>query len=269
MTLDNSKQKARKIDFLGLVIPALILGFWFLVTAKGAVPSYLLPSPLHLGEVAVDFAAGNLHLTPYAGSLAGHAQASVSRVARGFLLAACIGLPLGLVCGRFPIAQRIFEPVINLIRTVPGIGWLPVAMVWFGVGEKTTMFLIGLAAFFPIFINAAQGAANISVSFLRAGAMLGANKLTLFTTVILPASFPSLVAGLRIGLGISWAYVVLGELTGVDKGLGAVMMDARMLGHVDVVMVTMVYIAILGWLSDKILFGVLRLFRLRGAGEIG
>lgn len=266
-TKANSPKSQRRPDFMGLIIPAAIVGLWHLATSKGTIAPYLLPSPLRLGKVALDFAVGNWHLTPYSGTLPGHAADSFSRVIRGFLLAACLGLPLGLLTGRFQTVKRIFEPSINLLRTVPGIGWLPVAMVWFGVGEKTTLFLIGLAAFFPVYINAAQGAANVSPLLLRAGMMLGANKLALFTTVILPAAFPSLAAGLRIGLGISWAYVVLGELTGVTRGLGAVMMDARMLGHVDVVMAAMIYIAILGWLSDKILLAIFRLLGLRWAGE--
>ena len=264
----SRNKRVRKIDFYGLIIPAFILTIWYLVTANGTVAPYLLPSPERLGRVAIDFALGNWQFTPYAGSLLEHAAASSLRVMRGFLLAACLGLSLGLLSGRFQIMKRIFDPTVNLIRAIPGIGWLPLAMVWFGVGEKTTLFLISLAAFFPIFINAVQGAANVPPLYLRAGMMLGANRLTLFTTVILPAALPSLVAGLRLGLGISWAYVVLGELTGVNSGLGAVMMDARMLGHVDIVMVTMIYIAILGWLSDRILLGILRLCRLSRNGEI-
>lgn len=266
MFMENSKEKALmklgKIDVLGLIIPASTLIFWCWATSGGAIASYLLPTPLDLGKVGLDFALGNWHLTPYSGTFSEHALHSLLRVMHGFLLAASLGVPLGLLSGRLQIVKRIVEPSINLVRTVPGIAWLPVAMVWFGIGEKTTLFLISLAAFFSIYINAAQGAANVSPLLLRAGRMLGANSYTLFATVVLPASFPSLVAGLRIGLGTSWAYVVLGELTGVNKGLGAVMMDARMLGHIDVGMVTMIYIAVLGGLSDKVLLGSLHLLRL-------
>jgi ABC-type nitrate/sulfonate/bicarbonate transport system, permease component len=190
------------------------------------------------------------------------------RVLRGFGLAAMLGLPLGLITGRSQLAKRFLDPTINLIRTVPGIGWLPLAMVWFGVGESTTIFLIALAAFFPIYINAAQGASNVSPMIIRAGEMLGAGKVTIFTTVIIPAAFPSLASGLRLGLGLSWAYLVLGELTGVTRGLGAVMMDSRMLGHVDLVMVAMIYIAILGWLSDRLLAALLSLLRMNRGGSI-
>lgn len=265
--LKNKSMIVNRIDYYGLVIPALVLIIWLLVTAKGMVASYLLPAPKHLALVGMDFIFGEWRLTPYSGSFWAHSTASLSRVLRGFLLAASIGIPLGLLSGRSLIIKRIFEPTINMLRAIPGIGWLPVAMVWFGVGEKTTLFLIALAAFFPIFINAAQGAANVPQLYIKAGLMLGANKFTLFTTVILPAAFNSLVAGLRLGLGISWAYVVLGELTGVNTGMGATMMDARMLGHVDIVMVTMIFIAILGWFSDKILLWLLRFLPFYGRSE--
>lgn len=242
-----------RIDALGMVLPAIIVVLWYIITTAGRVPGYLLPSPQQLCQVAVDFALGNMQLTPFSGTLWEHALASSLRVYRGFALAALIGLPLGLLTGRIASVKRLIDPSVQLIKSIPGIGWLPLAMVWFGVGENTTVFLIALAAFFPIYINAAQGASAISPLLLRAGKMLGASRIGLVTTVIIPASFRSLEAGLRLGLGLSWAYLVLGELTGVTRGLGAVMMDARMLGQVDMVMVAMIYIAILGWLSDKIL----------------
>jgi NitT/TauT family transport system permease protein len=253
--------KKLKFDALGLIFPGIILTLWYIVTANNRVPEYLLPSPQQLFRGAIDFAAGNWHITPYSGTLWGHALASASRVFQGFALAAILGLPLGLLTGRIQLLKRFIDPTVQLIRTIPGIGWLPLAMIWLGVGENTTIFLIALAAFFPIYINAAQGASNVSPLLLRAAKMLGANKISLFTTVILPASLPSVTAGLRLGLGLSWAYLVLGELTGVSEGLGAVMMDARMLGHVDVIMVTMIYIAILGWLTDRILMSLFSLLQ--------
>ncbi len=266
---DSGVKKYRlKADALGMALPGIILVIWYIVTADGRVPQYLLPSPAQLYKVGMDFAFGNLHITPYAGTLYGHAIESILRVLRGFAVAALFGLPLGLLTGRSQWVRRFLEPTVHLFRAVPGIGWLPLAMVWFGVGEKTTQFLIALAAFFPIYINAAQGASNVSPLFVRAGKMLGASKITIFTTIIIPASLPSLLSGLRLGLGLSWAYLVLGELTGVNRGLGAVMMDARMLGHIDMVVVSMICIAVLGWFSDTILRGIFRLFQPKRGGSL-
>ena len=244
-----------KVDYIGFVLPALIFTAWYLVTLEGGVPAYLIPSPSNLVRVAVDFATGHANLTPYAGTLLIHTLASVQRVAMGFGLAVAVGLPLGFLTGRMSLAKNSLDPTVHLIRIIPGIGWLPIAMVWFGVGENTTLFLISLAAFFPIYVNAAQGASSVPPLLIRAGRMLGANKLMIFTTVIIPASMPSTLAGLRLGLGISWAYLVLGELTGVTYGLGAVMMDARMLGHVEMILVSMIFIGLFGRISDMILVG--------------
>ena len=245
-------------DIIGFILPALIFIAWYLVTLEGGIPAYLIPSPANLFHVAVDFATGHANLTPYAGTLSVHTLASVQRVLMGFGMAAAIGLPLGFLTGRIAMAKTSLDPTVHLIRIIPGIGWLPIAMVWFGVGERTTLFLISIAAFFPIYVNAAQGASSVSPLLIRAGRMLGANKLTLFTTVIIPAAMPSTVAGLRLGLGISWAYLVLGELTGVTYGLGAAMMDARMLGHVEMILVSMVFIGLFGRISDMILVGSFR-----------
>lgn len=249
------RESNRNADSVGFILPALIFITWYLATLEGRVPAYLIPSPSNLVRVAADFVTGNENLTPYGGTLFVHALASLQRVAIGFGLAAVVGLSLGFLTGRAAIAKTSLDPTVHLIRIIPGIGWLPIAMVWFGVGERTTLFLISLAAFFPIYVNAAQGASSVSPLLIRAGKMLGASKLTLFTTVIIPASMPSTVAGLRLGLGVSWAYLVLGELTGVTYGLGAVMMDARMLGHVEMILVPMIFIGLFGRVSDMILVG--------------
>lgn len=260
---------SQRIDPVGLLLPIIFMMIWYLATLVGGVPSYILPSPQKLVQVLVDFTVAMEHYTPYAGKLMENLTASVLRVLGGFGLAAVTGLTLGMLTGRNVWAKRFFDPLIHMLRAVPGIGWLPLAMIWFGVGEKTTLFLIALAAFFPIYVNTAHGAAGVSPMLLRAARMLGADKVSLFTTVILPAAFPSIVVGLRLGLGVAWAYLVLGELTGVAKGLGAVMMDSRMLGHVDMVLAAMICIAILGKMTDTVLMAICnRLYPLRdGIGK--
>lgn len=254
------KRSWRNVDPVGFVLPLVLVIIWQFVTANGRIPSYLLPSPERFFWVIVDFMFGSAKLTPYAGEMMENLIASCIRVICGFALAAFLGLFLGFLTGRIPIVKRIIDPTVHMIRTIPGIGWLPLAMVWFGIGERTTIFLIALAAFFPIYINAAHGASEVPTLLIRAGRMLGARKTDLFTTVILPSAFPSVVVGLRLGLGVSWAYLVLGELTGVSKGLGAVMMDSRMLGQVEMIPVAMVCIAILGRLTDLLLVMLCDLF---------
>jgi NitT/TauT family transport system permease protein len=247
-----------KLEIAGFILPVTLFTVWYVATMEGVVPAYLLPSPWDLVRTAIDFAIASEDLTPYSGKLFVHSIASIGRVVTGFGLAAAIGLPLGFLSGRIALAKSSLDPTVHLIRIVPGIGWLPLAMVWFGVGESTTLFLISLASFFPIYVNAAQGASSVSPMLVRAGRMLGASELRIFTTVIIPAAMPSTVAGLRLGLGLSWAYLVLGELTGVTHGLGAVMMDARMLGNVEMILVSMIFIGLFGRISDLLLLGSFR-----------
>lgn len=248
-----------KFDPIALVFPALLVVLWYFASATGALPAYKLPSPQRLAKVLLDFATGALQVTPYAGTMLPHLISSLRRVLCGFALAAACGLTLGFATGRIPLLHRMFDPFIHVVRAVPGIGWLPVAIVWFGVGEGNTLFLIALASFFPIYVSTAHGASTVPELLVRAGRMMGARGLTLFRTVIFPAAFPEAAVGLRLGLGVAWAYLVLGEVTGVSTGLGAVMSDGRMLGHVDIVLAAMIVIAVMGKLTDLLLLAVCRL----------
>lgn len=250
----------RKIDPVGFIFPVLLLAIWYIVAKSGIIPPYILPSPGSIVQVIADFASGEGKLTPYSGKLLENLFSSLLRVITGFGIALIFGLLMGFMTGRFMAVKRIVDPMVHAIRTIPGIGWLPIAMVWFGVGEKTTIFLISLAAFFPIYINTAHGASEVPLLLIRAGKMLGADKLTLFTTIIFPSAFPAVVVGLRLGLGVSWGYLVLGELTGVSTGLGAVMMDSRMMGQTEMIIVSMVCIAIMGIITDRLLLLACRLF---------
>lgn len=253
------KHPWRNIDPVGFALPAMLLAIWFVAAKSGELPPYILPSPESIFHVMVDFASGAAKITPYSGKLFVNLLSSLLRVMTGFGIALIFGLLLGFLTGRNSAVKRMIDPLIHAIRTVPGIGWLPIAMVWFGVGEQTTIFLISLAAFFPIYINTAHGASEVPILLIRAGRMLGADKVTLFTTVILPSAFPAVVVGLRLGLGVSWAYLVLGELTGVSTGLGAVMMDSRMMGQTEMILVSMFCIAIMGILTDRLLLLVCKL----------
>ena len=252
--------KRWKFDPLALVLPALMVVLWYFASASGLLPAYKLPSPVDLFYVLADFATGAFGITPYAGTLLTHLLCSLRRVACGFAIAAAAGLVLGFATGLFPLLRRLLDPLIHVIRAVPGIGWLPVAIVWFGVGEGNTLFLISLAAFFPIYVNTAHAAVAVPGQLTKAGRMMGARGLTLFRTVIFPASFPEVAVGLRLGLGVAWAYLVLGEVTGVATGLGAVMNDGRMLGHVDIVLAAMIVIAAAGKLTDLLLLAACRAY---------
>jgi sulfonate transport system permease protein len=240
-----------------LALPVAALGAWFLAVGPGMIPEYLLPSPQSVGRCLADYVFGG-RPDPYSGRFVSDLLASLSRVLGGFGLAVVLGLPFGLASGRLPLLARILSPTVNGLRSVPGICWLPLALVWFGVGYRTTVFLVALAAFFPLYLSAAAGAASVPTVQLRAGAMLGLGRPALVRHVVLPASAGHIRSGLRIGLGLSFAYLVLGELTGATQGLGAMIMDARLLGRVDLVIVGIVLIALTGWVADLLMVFLLR-----------
>jgi len=258
MAESSARNWRRRILLPGL-IPAFVLLAWVWVARTECIPGYLFPPPEEIGRAALDYLFGGTGEGPYAGRFLRDAWSSLFRVGCGFLIAAGLGVPLGVLSGRVATARRLMGSTINGLRAVPGISWLPLAMVWFGIGMRTTVFLVALAAFFPVYLNAAAGARQVNPLLLQAGAMMGVRRLRGTFSILLPAAMPHIVTGLRLGLGISWAYLVLGELTGVPDGLGAVIMDARMLGRIDIIVVGMILIAVMGRASDLLLTSTLRL----------
>ncbi|EFK05795.1 ABC transporter, permease protein [delta proteobacterium NaphS2] len=244
--------------FLPWLIPSLFFFSWIVISAAGLIPTYLLPHPHDIAETAYAYIFGAPGGGPYAGRFLSDAASSLLRVGCGFAVAVAVGLPLGILSGRLSVIQKLLSTTVNALRAVPGITWLPLAMIWFGIGMKTTVFLVAMAAFFPVFLNAAAGARQVDPLLLQAGAMMGVRRLRGTFAILIPGAMPHLMTGLRLGLGISWAYLVLGELTGVQNGLGAVIMDARMLGRIDMIVVGIIIIAVIGRLADRLLQGGMR-----------
>jgi NitT/TauT family transport system permease protein len=232
-------------------IPAALLLLWLLASESGWIPGYLMPHPRTVVMSLLSYLFAEPGSAPYAGRFLSDLAASSWRVLIGFALAVGLGLPLGVLSGRLAAVHRALGMTVNGLRAVPGICWLPLALVWFGIGIKTTVFLVATAAFFPIYLNAEAGSRQVNPVLLQAGAMLGVGRWRGTFAVLLPAAMPNIVTGLRLGLGISWAYLVLGELTGVPNGLGAIIMDARMIGRIDIVVVGIVLIALIGRMSDS------------------
>jgi NitT/TauT family transport system permease protein len=244
---------------LNWLLPGLFCLAWLGVCETGLAPSYLLPHPKEVLATASSYLFGDAAYAAYAGRFLEDFSASATRVLLGFALAAAAGIPLGMLSGRLALVNRLLSTTINALRAVPGISWLPLAMVWFGIGIKTTVFLVALAAFFPVYLNAEAGARQVNPTLLQAGAMMGVSRLRGTFAILLPAAMPHIITGLRLGMGISWAYLVLGELTGVPNGLGALIMDARMLGRIDIIVVGIILIALIGRLCDVGLHQLMRL----------
>ncbi len=258
--MDHGPSRGNRLNpMLPWILPIIFLSVWFGVSETGLVPDYLLPHPKKVLATASFYIFSEAGNGPYAGRFLKDFTASTVRVMLGFGLAVVVGIPLGIVSGRVARVNRMLGTTINALRAVPGISWLPLAIVWFGIGLKTTVFLVALAAFFPIYLNAEAGARQVNPILLQAGAMMGVRRLRGTFAILIPAAMPHIITGLRLGMGISWAYLVLGELTGVPNGLGAVIMDARMLGRIDIIVVGIIMIALIGRLCDLGLYQLMRI----------
>ncbi|MBW1802146.1 MAG: ABC transporter permease [Deltaproteobacteria bacterium] len=259
--MDTPLNPTRKISpLLPWILPAALLAGWFAVSETGMVPGYLLPHPMEIGQAGYSYIFGTPGSAPYAGRFVGDLGASLARVFLGFALAVFLGIPLGVISGRMTAVNQLVSTSINALRAVPGITWLPLALIWFGIGMKATIFLVALAAFFPIYLNAAAGARQIDPLLYQAGAMMGVTRIRGAFAILLPGAMPHIITGLRLGMGIAWAYLVLGEMTGVPNGLGAVIMDARMLGRIDIIIVGIILIAVIGRMCDLGLHQTMKLF---------
>lgn len=237
-----------------LIVPLLLLVGWhFGVKLSG---TRLIPLPKEVGLMLYDFAFGGIYDDAFSATLPLHLWKSVTRVYGGFFAAALVGIPLGLLIGRIKVIRDLFDPTLQLLRPVPVTAWLPLSMIFFGIGPNAAIFLVFLGAFYPIVFNTTFGVKAVDNRLFEAALMLGCNGSSLFRQVVLPAAMPSILNGLRLGHGFAWILIVVGEMTGVPEGLGAVIMDGRMLSRTDLVIAGMVVIGIVGYSTDRILVAI-------------
>jgi NitT/TauT family transport system permease protein len=235
--------RARAVLLPATVAAALLLA-WDRAVAWSASP--LLPGPLAVVTAIVELAQEGL--------LFNYIVASLFRVTWGFLLAAAVGIPAGLALGWSASGHAAFNPLIQVLRPISPIAWIPLAILWFGVSAAAPIFLIFLASVFPIAVSAAAAVKNIQPVYVRAAQNFGLGRWQLFRRVIVPATLPQVLTGLRIALGIAWLVVVAAEMVVVNPrvgGLGYLIMDARNAGNrYDRVVAGMVLIGLIGLLLD-------------------
>jgi ABC-type nitrate/sulfonate/bicarbonate transport system permease component len=173
----------------------------------------------------------------------------------GFFLATIIALPLGLIMGWSKAIRQVLEPIIEFIRPIPPLAWIPIAILWFGIGIKSAAFIIFLGAFFPILLNTVYGVRRIDPILIDAARTLNASPLAIFMKVLLPGAVPSIITGLRIGIGISWMTLIAAEFTGVKSGygLGYMIMTARDIQRPDLILAGMFVFGAIGFSVDIVL----------------
>lgn len=248
----------------GLVGLVVFLGIWYLLPVAGFVPQRFLPGPVTVIE-----RMALLTMQPFAGAtLPAHIAYSFTRFASGFLLAALIGIPLGLIMGWFRIVDEIVAPLFDGLRFIAPIAWVPFAALWFGTGIGGPVMIIFAGAFPPCVINAYRGAKQVDPQLIEAAEMLGTSHLRMMTEILLPASVPSIVAGLRVAAGLGWQSLVGAELIVASTGVGFMMVQAQANVATSTVMSGMVAIGIVGLIIDMLLrWGEAAIRRRRGLAE--
>jgi NitT/TauT family transport system permease protein len=236
-------------------------GLWAVLAASGLVQALFLPSPLEVAGKFVD-----LTQKPFVGyTLQQHLLSSFGRFAMGFGIAVAIGIPLGLLMGWFRWLDRIVTPLFDALRFVAPIAWVPFAALWFGTGIGGPVLIIFSGAFPPCVINAYRGARYVEMRYIEAAQTLGASHWRIITEVLLPASVPSIVAGLRISAGLGWQSLIGAELIVASSGIGYLMVKGQSNISTSTVMSGMIAIGIVGFAIDLLLRALEARIQRRGA----
>ena len=234
------------------ILILILFVLWQALCSLKVIPTHLLPSPVNILLGLKDLLVIGMppgHLLP------NHILHSLYRVGLGFFAAALLGIPVGLLMGGSSRLRRIVNPLVELIRPIPPLAWIPIAILWFGIGMKSAAFIIFLGAFFPIVLNTVSGVLAIDPIYFEVARTLNAKKKDVFFKVLIPGAIPSIFVGMRIGVGIGWMTLVAAEFTGVRTGygLGYMIMTARDIQRPDEIVAGMLVIGLIGYLINDAL----------------
>jgi len=225
------------------VFALLIAVWWAVVVASG---SAIFPTPWQVVTGAAELIED--------GTLWEHIGASLLRVSTGFLLAVAIGVPLGLWMGWVRGAFATLNPIFQMLRPISPIAWIPIAILWFGVGNASPIYLIFISSLFPMIVQTTSGVHTIEKRYLWAAENFGVSRATLFRQVVIPAVLPQIIVGMRIGLGVAWLVVVAAEMIALRSGLGYLIIDSRNAGNrYDLVIAGMIIIGLIGLMLDGLM----------------
>ena len=228
-----------------IIVPVLILVVWTILEKKGSLNTVIMPAPSKILSTFISLVKS--------GQLWKNLSISLIRVLKGYAIAACLGIVLGILIGLFQHLNRLTDLLIQIIKPIPPIAWIPLVILWFGIGEEGKVFLIFLGGFFTILINVVDGIRQTDRKLIEVSRSMETPFLKHVFLLVIPHSAPNIFTGLRVGLSSCWMCVVAAELVSSTTGLGYMIMNARQFGQTDVVIVGMLTIGVLGKVMDSLL----------------
>ena len=233
-----------KLKNLGLIAVLLLLWQYVSTSVLDSTTSILLPPPTKIFVAAWELLRS--------GELLRHARDSLEREMTAFLWAT-VSIPIGIAMGWWKWVNEQVDPLMEMLRPVPPLAWIPLSILWFGIGDTQNEFIIFLGIFFPILLNTVTGVKSIEVNLIRAARCLGASEWNILWRIVVKAALPQIVTGIRIGLGVGWMALVAAELVGANSGLGFLINDARTVLRTDYIIVGMATIGLIGLLIDQVI----------------
>ncbi|WLP92394.1 ABC transporter permease [Gordonia sp. NB41Y] len=234
--------------WIRLVSPLVILALWQILSSRGVIPESKLAPPTQVWAAAQELWAD--------GSLQDALAVSLQRVGIGLALGVTVAVLLGLLVGFFRVADLAIDPPLQMLRTVPFLGLIPLFVVWFGIGEEPKILMVALGVLFPLYLNLVSGIKGVDPKLIEAGRAVGLGRLGLARTVIIPGSMPEALTGFRLSLGVAWLSLIVAEQINADAGLGYLVMNARTYFRNDIIVLGLVIYALLGLISDTIVRGL-------------
>jgi sulfonate transport system permease protein len=231
--------------FIGLIVPTAGIVLWEVLARTGVLAANTLPAPTVVGQTILELGRS--------GELWRHTSITLWRIVTGFLLGAAAGTLLGGLTGYVALARKLLDPLLQSLRNIPSMAWVPLFLLWLGIQESSKIGLISLGAFFPVYLNLSSGMSHVDPKLIEVGRVYRLSGLQMIWRVILPAALPEYIVGLRSGLGLAWMFVVAAEIMGASRGLGFLMIDGQMTGRASIILASVILFACLGKATDLLL----------------
>ena len=237
-----------KAASLGLLVPTILVAAWEILVRVGLIDRSLFSSPTQIGSELFKLIAD--------GALLRHLESTLFRVVAGFAIGVLTATLMGALTGFSKLSRALLDPLLQSLRSIPSMAWVPLFILWLGINENSKVGLISLGVFFPVYLNLMNGVQNVDRKLVEVGLAAGFHGVPLVRTIILPASLPAYLVGLRQGLALGWMFVVAAEIMGASRGLGYLLIDGEATGRPAIMISAVVLFAVCGKLTDSILCGL-------------